>query len=164
MSIKTWERRGSTMNITKRISNQLQRAPCDQAVKILASDEKLRVEVKLEDSGRLGCLLDRLNLEHTEDGHVMIDPVQIEGKITYLGERLEVIETEARQGRTILRSSPPRVEGEVISFFEMVVDGFKKLSLKRYEYDPKIGERMPVPAPLTRDTLERLINDLIERV
>jgi hypothetical protein len=150
------------MNVTKSIRDQLQRAPSDQVVKILASDEKLRVEVKLADCGRLGCLLDRLNLEHTEDGHVMFNPVQIEGKVTYLGERLKVIETDAREGRTILRSTPPRVEGEVISFFEMVLDRSKKLSLVRYNYDRKMGERMPVPAPLTRDTLERLISDLIE--
>jgi hypothetical protein len=150
------------MHLTKRISDQIDRAPSDQVVKILAFDEKLRVEVKLADCERLGCLLDRLNLEHTKDGHVLFDPVQIEGKVTYLGERLKVIETEEREGRTILRSSPPRVEGEVISFFEMVLDRFKTLSLVRYQYDPKMGERVPVPAALTRDTLERIISDLIE--
>ena len=146
------------MDLTKRIKEQLQKAPSDQAVEIGASEEKLRVEVKLADSSRLGCLLDRLHLEHTESGQLAIDPVEIVEQITYLGERLEIIETEGKEGMTILRSTPPRADGEVISFYEMVLDE----SLVRYKYDPKTEERTPMPAPLTRDTLERLIGDLIE--
>jgi len=149
------------MTLTKRINEQLQRAPSDQAVEFQASDEKLRVEVKLADCGRLGCLLDRLHLEQAQDGHLAVDPDQIVGQITYLGERLEVIETEGEEGKSILRSTPPRVDGELISFFEMVLDRSEGLSLVRYKVDPKTGERTPMAAPLTRDTLERLISDLI---
>jgi hypothetical protein len=150
------------MSLTKRINEQLQKAPPDQAVAIGASEEKLHVEVKLADSSRLGCLLDSLNLEHTEGGQLTVDPEKIVERITYLGERLEIIETEGNEGMTILRSTPPRVDGEVISFFEMVLDGSQKLSLVRYTYDPKTEERTPMPAPLTRDALERLVGDLIE--
>lgn len=150
------------MDLTKRIKEQLQKAPSDQAVEIGASEEKLRVEVKLADSSRLGCLFNRLHLEYTESGQLAVDPVQIVERITYLGERLEIIETEGKEGMTILRSTPPRADGEVISFYEMVVDESTRLSLVRYKYDPKTEERTPMPAPLTRDTLERLIGDLIE--
>jgi hypothetical protein len=150
------------MSLTKRINEQLQKAPPDQAVVVGATEEKLGVEVKLADSSRLGCLLDRLQLEHEEGGQLAVDPVQVVERITYLGERLEIIETEGKEGMTILRSTPPRVEGEVISFYEMVLDRSKRLSLIRYKHDPKTEERTPMPSPLTRDTLERLIADLIE--
>lgn len=150
------------MTLTKRIKDQLQKVPSDQAAEILGFDENLRVKVKLADCGRLGCLLNRLNLEPAEDGQLPLDPVQIEEQVTYLGEGLKVIETEGEDGTTILRSSPPRVDGEVTSFFEMVLDPSRGLSLVRYKYGPKTGERTPVPAPLTRDALERLISDLIE--
>jgi len=150
------------MSLTKRINEQLQSAPSDEAVQVAASDEKLRVEVKLADSSRLGCLLDQLHLEHAQGGQLAIDPVQLVEQITYLGERLEVVETEGEEGLTILRSAPPRVDGEVISFFEMVLDGSQRLSLVRYTYDPKTEARTPMPAPLTRDALERLVGDLIE--
>jgi len=150
------------MSLTKRINEQLQKAPPDQAVAIGAAEGKLRLELKLADSSRLGCLLDRLHLEHTEGGQLAVDPAQIVERMTYLGERLEIIETEGEKGMTILRSTPPRVDGEVISFYEMVLEESTRLSLVRYKYDPETEERTPMPAPLTRDTLERLISDLIE--
>ena len=150
------------MSLTKRINEQLQKAPPDQAVAIGAAEGKLRLELKLADSSRLGCLLDRLHLEHTEGGQLAVDPAQIVERMTYLGERLEIIETEGKEGMTILRSTPPRVDGEVISFYEMVLEESTRLSLVRYKYDPETEERTPMPAPLTRDTLERLISDLIE--
>ncbi|MGD8228582.1 MAG: hypothetical protein PVI20_12445 [Desulfobacteraceae bacterium] len=149
------------MSLTKRINEQLQKAPPDEAVAIGASEGKLRLEVNLADSSRLGCLLDTLYLEHTEGGPLAVDPAQIVERITYLGERLEIIETEGKEGMTILRSTPPRVDGEVISFYEMVLDRSTRLSLGRYKHDPRTKTRTPMPAPLARDTLERLISDLI---
>ena len=149
------------MTLAKRINDQLQSTSPDQSVDIRGTDEKLRVEVKLADCGRLGCLLDGLQLEHTEDGHLAVDPVQIAKKINYLEERLEIIETEGKAGRTILRSAPPRREDQSTSFFEMVLDRSTRLSLARYKYDPRTRKRTSVPAPLSRDTLERLIGDLI---
>ena len=150
------------MDLTKQINEQLQKAPADQALEVKASDEKLRVEVKLADYGRLGCLLDGFHMEHAEGGQLAVDPLQIVERITYLGERLEVIETEGEEGLTILRSTPPRVDGEIISFYEMVLDRSTRLSLVRYKHDPKTEERTPMAAPLTRDALERLIGDLIQ--
>jgi hypothetical protein len=50
----------------------------------------------------------------------------------------------------------------VISFFEMVLDADKGLSLVRYAYDRGLGERASVPATLTMDCLTRLLDDLIE--
>jgi hypothetical protein len=150
------------MSLTKRINEQLQKAPPDQAVRVGASKEKLRMEVKLADSSRLGCLLDSVHLEHTEGGQLAAEPEKIVERVTYLGERLEIIETEGKEGMTILRSTPPLVDGEVISFYELVLDRSTRLSLIRYKYDPETEERTPMPAPLTRDALERLIGDLVE--
>ena len=126
------------------------------------SDEKLLVEVKLADCGRLGCLLDSLQIENTQEGHLVVDPVQITGKITYLGERLKVIESEGEAGRTVLRSAPPRTDDQSTSFFEIVLDGSTRLCLARFKYDRQTRKRTPEAAPLSRDALERLIGDLIE--
>ena len=152
------------MSLTNNIMEQLQEAPPDQATDIRASDENLRMNLKLADWGRLGCLLARLDIEHTHEGRLKIDAAQISKRISYLEERLEIIESEGGEGRTILRSSPPRVDGEVISYFEVVLERSTRLSLVRYSYDPKIEERKPAPAPLARNTLERLVGDLITMV
>ena len=149
------------MSLTENMMEQLQKAPPDHASDIRVSDEKLRVELTLADWGRLGCLLARFEVEHAREGQLKIDPVQISRKISYLGERLEIVETEGAWGRSILRSSPPRVDGDAVSFYELVLDRSTRLSLVRYRYDRKTEERTPMPAPLSRETLERLLGDLI---
>jgi hypothetical protein len=150
------------MNLSQRIIEELRTAPSGQTAEICAFDEKLWVEVELADSSRLGCLLDRLDVQPGGGYHLNIDPVRMTQKITYLEEELEIIEVEGQGGRTVLRSAPPRKEDQITSFFEVVLEPAKGLSLVRYRYDPDMGERTPVSAPLTRDALERLIGDLIE--
>jgi hypothetical protein len=150
------------MRLTEHISEQLQKAPVDQASLIQVSDGELRVEVKLADWNRLGCLLDTLNLEKSHCGKLNLHPSQIVARVTYLGERLETTEIEGEAGRAILRSNPPRRDGDVVSFFEVVLNQGKDVSLVRYKYDPEVGERVQVPVPLSRDTLDRLMGDLIQ--
>jgi hypothetical protein len=149
------------MSLTKKMMEQLQKAPPDQAADIRVSDETLRVNLKLADWGRLGCLLTRLDMEHVREGQLKIDPVRISKKITYLEERLEIIESEGGMGRTILRSSPPRTDGGMIGFYEMVLDRATGFSLTRFRYEHETGGRSPIPASLSRETLERLLGDLI---
>ncbi len=146
----------------KRIINQLQNIPSGEAGVFQAFEGNLRITIKFTDRDRLGFLIKKLDVGHSRDGPLALGPGLIEGQVTYLGERLQVIETEANRGISILRSAPPRIEGEVISFFEMVLDRAKGLSLVRYEYDRRRGERTSVPLSFTRDTLERLLVDLIE--
>jgi hypothetical protein len=150
------------MTLSQRMMEGLRNAPSGQDAQICGSDETLRVEITLADSGRLGCLLGRLDVQPREGDRLNIDPVQLTQKITYLEEGLDIIEMEGEGGRTLLRSAPPRKDQEITTFFEMVLEPSKGLSLVRYRYDPDRGERTPVSAPLTRDTLERLIGDLIE--
>ncbi len=149
------------MLLSKRITDQLQNVPFRQGGEIQAVEGNLRVEIKLSDWDRLGCLLKRICIARSQGDPLALDPARIEDRITYLGERLDIIERDGVGGRSILRSAPPRIDGEVISFFEMVLDKAKGLSLMRYQYDRRQGERTPVPASLTRDVLERLVADLI---
>jgi hypothetical protein len=150
------------MSLATVIRDQIESTPSHRAAQIRAVDDELRVEVKLTDHSRLGCLLESLHFEYEGSVPAPFEPCLILDRVNYLGERLEVIETESNAGRTILRSKPPRAEGGVISFFEMELNGARTLSLVRFSYDPEIGKRVRIPAPLTRDALERLIRDLIE--
>jgi hypothetical protein len=149
------------MSLTKKMLEHLQKAPPDQAADIRVSDETLSVNLKLADWGRLGCLLTRLEMEHAREGQLKIDPVRISKKITYLEERLEIIESEGRRGRTILRSAPPRTDGGMIGFYEIVLDQATRLSLARYRYEHNTEGRTSIPASFSRETLERLLGDWI---
>jgi hypothetical protein len=150
------------MVLAKRITDQLHGLPPGQGGEIQAVAGDFRIEMKYSDWDRLGCLLTRIDVEHSQGYPLAFDSAQIEDKVTYLGERLGIVETERNAGKSIVRSVPPRIDGQVISFYEMVLDGSKGLSLVRYEYDRQRRERTPVPSPLTRDTLERLLVDLIQ--
>jgi hypothetical protein len=152
------------MALIQDIKDQMASVPPGRPTEIQATEGKLRVEMTLEDCDRLGCLFKRLDLEWTQAGKHAIDPARIESVITYLGEKLQLLETEGERGKTILRSTPPRVDKEATSFFEMVLNPSGGLSLVRYKFDPETGERTSVAAPLTRETVERLVSDLIHVV
>ncbi len=152
------------MALMKKIKDQMASAASGRPTKIQASEGKLRVEMTLEDCDRLGCLFKRLDLEWTQGSKLAIDPALIESRVTYLGEKLQLLETEGGKGKTILRSSPPRVDQEATSFFEMVLNPSRGISLVRYKFDPETGERTSVAAQLTRETVERLVSDLINVV
>jgi hypothetical protein len=148
------------MTQTKNIVGQFQRGPINGAGMIEAVEGNLRISAKMADWDRLGCLLDKLEIQPTHSSSLEIDPTDIERKLTYLGEILKVIEKEGNAGKTILRSAPPCIEEEIASFFEMIIDPHQGLTLVRYAYDRREGVRAPIPIPLTRSTLERLIKDL----
>jgi hypothetical protein len=152
------------MALIQDIKDQMASAPPGRPTKIQATEGTLRVEMTLEDCDRLGCLFKRFDLEWAQAGKLAIDPARIESVISYLGEKLQLLETEGERGKTILRSTPPRVDKETTSFFEMVLNPSRGLSLVRYKFDPETGERTSVAAPLTRETVERLASDLIHVV
>jgi hypothetical protein len=149
------------MSLAAHINDQFEKAPFDQASRIRISYSDLRVKVKLADWNRLGCLLERVDVEHSQGGKLTVNPSRIEEQVTYLGEKLGVLEDEGEGGTVILRSKPPRIDGGVSSFFEMVLNQNRGISLVRYKHDPQFGQRVQVPSALTRDALERLVSDLI---
>ena len=150
------------MKPTEPIIDQIPRVLSDPAGEIQAMVGDLQVSMKLADRDRLGCLLERLEIKHAQGNPLGFDPIRIAGKVTYLGEALAVIEVEGIGKKAILRSAPPRTDGEMVCFFEMVLDRSEGLSLVRYAYDRVRGERLTVPAPLTISTLDRLLTDLVD--
>jgi hypothetical protein len=150
------------MKPAEHIIDQIQRILSSPDEEIQAKVGDLRVGLKLADRDRLGCLLEKLEIKHAQGNPLGLDPPRIAGKVTYLGEALAVIEVEGSGEKAILRSAPPRKDGELVSFFEMVLDRSEGISLVRYVYDRIRGERLAVPAPLTISTLVRLLTDLID--
>ena len=143
------------------IMEQVRRGPREPNKQILASDGSLQVRVQLADCDRLGCLLESLEIRPTHGCSLNIDPLWIEKEIHYLGEPLKIIELEESQGKALLRSFPPRRENGTVHFFEVVIHPKEGLSLNRLSYDRSLGSRTQTPVPLTRETLERLLADLV---
>ncbi len=143
------------------IMDQIRKSASEPNREIVASDGRLQVRVQLADWDRLGCLLEKLEIQPTQCCSLKIDPLWIEQEIRYLGEPLKIIELEKYQGRALLRSFPPRRENGTVHFFELIIDPREGLSLNRLSYDRSLGSRTQTPIPLTRETLERLLEDLV---
>ena len=143
------------------LTEKLHRIPSGRPAEVWSVEGELRLGVNLADWDRLGCLLERLEMKPIRGCRLEIDPECAADTITYLGEELAVIEKEEARGRAVLRSVHPRREEGRISFFELVLDRAKGMSLARYVYDRSRGERFTVPASMSRETLERLLQDLI---
>jgi hypothetical protein len=146
------------------IIHQMQKESAGQAKELLAADGDLQVRVKLADSDRLGFLLEKLEMKGRNGHELKLDPVRIEKEVTYLGEPLRIVELEKFIGRAIIRSYPPRMENGTVSFFEMTIDRSEGLSFTRLCYDRGQSKRYPVPASFSRETLERLLSDLVSLV
>ncbi|MFB3819137.1 MAG: hypothetical protein ACE147_15845 [Candidatus Methylomirabilales bacterium] len=132
----------------------------DRAGEIRAAAGDLQLRLQVSDWDRLGCLLDRLEVTAARGGRLRFDAERLAATVTYLGEKLRVIETEP--GRTaLLRSEPPAPQAGQTAFFEMVADRARGLVLTRQAFDPGTGERRRVAAALTRQALERLAEDLL---
>lgn len=141
------------------IIDQIKKGPPAESGEIHAGDSDLRLHIKLADWDRLGCLVERVEMKQSRP--LRLDPDRISREVSYLGEALRVIERDEKNKKFILRSGVPLQEGDRISFYEMALDIADGLSLVRFAYDRKLGERFSVPASLTRDTLERLLTNLV---
>jgi len=147
----------SSENLVK----QLQNWPAGQAGEFLASEGEVQVSVKMADSDRLGCLLEKVEMKGNGGHPLILDPIRVENEVTYLGEPLKIVEMEKSRGKALLRSFPPRRENGTVFFFELVIDPSEGLTLHRYAYDRILGTRSLTPVPMTRDTLERFLADLV---
>ena len=88
--------------------------------------------------------------------------------VTYLMERLALVEVVETSQQAQLRSAPPhRVDGAVEyyeAFLSREADGTLKVHLTRYRSDTATQHRTSVPLNLTREVLLRLLDDLAEVV
>jgi hypothetical protein len=146
------------MSISKELKIKISKAS-DKPQEIIVSDKNgMAMEVKVDKCSDLACLFGHLKLIKYGKDEFIIDPCEVENKITYLTEQLKII--ERHEDQTILRSSPPIDEGNFISYFEINIQKYSVM-LCRYQFDKSYRLRIEVPEPLTKQILNRLIDDMV---
>jgi len=80
-------------------------------------------------------------------------------QITYLRERLEVVDHDRRGMYVQLRSLPPYKDDTQIQFNEISI-GRNKVVVKRIAFFRKDETKHQVPLRLSEDQLQRLLHDL----
>jgi hypothetical protein len=80
-------------------------------------------------------------------------------RLTYLLEPISPIETDIDRCIVQMRSLPPKQQSDQIDYYELLVARSGELALVRYSR-AKGGQRMAIPAQVTREVLVRLATDL----
>jgi hypothetical protein len=81
-------------------------------------------------------------------------------QVTYLMEPLKVLEVNDQAGEVQLRSQAPTPRADQRAYYELRLGRQGKLRMERFAFDETTRQRKPVPCQLTRETLERLADDI----
>lgn len=84
---------------------------------------------------------------------------QLAESLSYLEERLVVLEVDKLAEEVQMRSKTPRIEADAKSYFEVQVSKLG-VTLQRFQKQPS-AKRQQVPATLTRDVFTRMCVDLV---
>lgn len=117
---------------------------------------------KIQALDQLGLLLSQLKLraKFVPSNSIAKQAEAISKKLTYLAEGFKLLEHDIGQQTLFLRSSATQQRNDRAYYFEIVLKGGSELVLDHYEFDRASGQRRSSPANLSRDTFERLVQDL----
>jgi hypothetical protein len=86
---------------------------------------------------------------------------RIAARVTYLMEPLIVQEQDALAGDVEIRSHAPTTRGNRRAFYEVRIGRAGALRLARVSFDESTRRRSAIDCMMTREVLERLIDDII---
>jgi hypothetical protein len=135
--------------------------PCDVAI----DDTPHHLVVHLTASGPVGLAFSSLDFrtrarDDWTPEHLKTWGDRIAARVTYLMEPLVVLEQDTEGGDVELRSHAPTARGETRAFYEIRI-ARGGLHLGRTAFDESTRRRRPVECMMTREVLERLVDDVI---
>lgn len=119
-----------------------------------------RSRVVVEDAERLGVLASSVEVERAGGAasSVTEQANEVARRLIYLSEPMAVIETDAKRGRGVVRSSSLRPSAEGPEYNEAILEGGGSIRIRRYRVEGRSRRR--VASNLSRETLGRLVDDL----
>lgn len=87
-------------------------------------------------------------------------------RVTYLLENIGPVEVDRLGDQVLIRSIPPDRRPQVAKYYEILLSakGNGTFSLKRFSFEPGQSGRATLDVQLTREVLEKLIQDLVDTV
>jgi hypothetical protein len=139
--------------------------PCDVAV----TDRGHRLTLRLTSSGPVGLAFDSLDFATDVRSHWSPEAIKTWGdrlaaRVTYLMEPLVVQEQDELGGEVEIRSHAPTVRGDQRSYYQVRLGQPGAAHLSRVTFDESTRRRRPTPCQMTREVLERLVDDLITTI
>ena len=155
---------GSREEIESQLKNLSTANHCGAGM-LLIQIAKRELRCRIHSTDRLACEVDSIHVATSEFEHWDHDAMdalagELVSRLSYLEERLTVIEKDRVAKETQLRSNEPLIADHSKSYFELTVG---KRGLLLHRYIKKQGcVRQAVPFVLTRATLVRLSQDLLK--
>lgn len=136
---------------------------------IAAEDAGHRLALDVEQNAAVGVSCRRLSFETSARpiwtaAELKAWGDRIAARVTYLMEPLVVVEADADAAQVALRSQKPTARGESRGYYEVRLGGSGTLQMERMVFDEADRRRRSATFQLTRETLERLADDLVASV
>ena len=131
---------------------------------VAAEHEGSKANLELSDLDRLGCSVLELKVKGTKDDRMEGDlesrASELSQKVNYLLEDIRLVEVNKDKGFALLRSYSPREDKDHIFYYEMTLRDDPSISAVRYKYIKERKSPKQVSYILTKEVLERLVDDL----
>ncbi|MCA9744127.1 MAG: hypothetical protein H6695_12080 [Deferribacteres bacterium] len=125
----------------------------------------IHVEAAICDKDRYSFLFSGLRIEsvagNVSEQRLLVCANRLISTIDYLTENLALIEFDQQNGVVQIRSSKPVPKKDGYHYFEILFSNKNTCSVHRYQKLASEHSRRRIPVLMTRDTLERLIDDII---
>lgn len=131
---------------------------------IMGSVGRTEIRARISSVDRLACEAELISCTDPSFNAMPIEEMQKIGdnlaeRLSYLEERLIVLETDPCAKQVQLRSEAPRDEARRRTYFEIQI-GKSGVTLQRFSKQPE-AQRVPIPAAFTRDVFTRVCADLV---
>jgi hypothetical protein len=153
------------MNDTQEVLSFLSSMSAEQlegSVESALETNSFRWRFRIGGLDKLGLLLAHLGVEAKQSPSIPLAK-QVEliiRKLTYLDEGFKLLEHDLDHQTLSLRSSLRPQRNDKTRYFEIVLQGGIALNVDHYEFDRTTSQRRLFAANLSRETFERLIEDL----
>lgn len=127
--------------------------------------EDLTFRLEVKDFDKFSFMIGTLQVERFRDvdSNALVEQTEFLKKhLTYLLENIETFELDEPNLKALLRSNIPHKDESSLSYFEIIIEGGKKISLERVVFHKEGKQRESVPFHVTTEVLERTIDDFVK--
>ena len=128
--------------------------------------EDIHFELEIVDFGKYSYSLKKFAARLTENSPTSDElrewAQRLAQRITYLLENLQILEEDTSTHRILLRSVLPEDSKSPVAYYELVLSGDGALCMRRFSYRKEQKSKTEVPFTLTKEVLEKLINDVMD--
>jgi len=123
------------------------------------------VDLSADRVDTLGCLLWEISLARdggpVANADLKRQALAVAERATGVMEPLHFIELDELRGEALLRSESPAKRGTSLAYYEVLMTGGQRVSMRRYERAVDKSRRKQVAFVLTHEAIAKLIDDLI---